>query len=152
MKTVKKPFESAVKSTAIKIDLILIVYFLIMRFSGLALQLEFRIVDFIILALGVYLGILTFRTHAGEHFTYIRGLLTGVFTAVLAAVIFALFIWIYLEFLDPSFMIQVKEHTPYGHLLNPYIIAVSIIAEFTATGLIFSFISMMALTDEKTQI
>lgn len=141
-----KPTNYYLLSAGLVTGFVLIAYFLILRFSGLGLNLEFRILDFIILAIGIYYGLKRIRYHEPEHFSYLRGLITGTAIGALACFTFALFLWAYLLFLDPAFMQELLEGAPFGPLLNPYIIALVLIAEGAGAGALFSFIAMNSFT------
>ncbi|MCA6079026.1 DUF4199 domain-containing protein [Fulvivirga sedimenti] len=152
MKDVKVHFESVARRSAFLLALALIVYFLIIRFVGLAENQTLRLVNFAILAVGVFLSVRRFRDKSDDRFTYIRGLLAGTFTAVLASALFGVFIWAYLLFLDPGFMADLKANAPFGPYLNPYIIAATLWIEGIFAGMVFSFLSMMMLTNNDENI
>lgn len=148
MKLTSKSLISAAAKTAAA----LIIYFLIMNFIGLGLQLEYRIVEFVILAIGIYYGMKSIRNENPGHFTYLRGVMTGVYIGVLSCIIFAFFVFAYLMFLDPGFMKQLRETAPFGKLINPYIIATTIVAEGAAAGALFAFIAVNRLATKGEQI
>lgn len=153
MRTVPLTFEQAARNGGFLLAAALIAFFLLMRVLGLAENLTLRLFNFVILFAGVYWSIRKFRDEGhADHFTYIRGLLTGSFTAVLGSAIFGLFILLYLNVFDTAFMESVREHAPMGPYLNPYIIAVTIWIEGIFSGMIFSFIAMMILTDDRELI
>jgi hypothetical protein len=137
-----KPTSSLLLKPAAIIGLVLIAYFLILKFSGLGLTLEYRIIEFVILGIGIHLGLKRMRVLDPSHFSYLRGILSGVFIGMAACFIFAFFLWAYLLFMDKAFMQELRDFAPFGPHLNPYIIATSLIAEGAAAGALFAFISM----------
>lgn len=137
-----KPTSKLLLKPALLTGLVLILYFLILKFAGLGLVLEYRIFDFVILAAGIHFGLKYLRTHDPAHFSYLRGILSGVFIGMAACFLFAIFLWVYLLFIDTAYMQELRDFAPYGPFLNPYIIALVLIAEGAAAGALFSFISM----------
>jgi len=118
----------------------LAVFFIVMRVVGLAHIVELRMLNFFILAYGVYLGINAFKRKSPDSFTYLKGLGTGFLTSAIACLLFGLFMFIYIQFIDPAFMDSIRENEAMGRYLNPYIASVAVAVEGIATGMILSFI------------
>ncbi len=81
----------------------LVVYFLLMRVLGLAEHTTLRLFNFVILFIGVYKSISTFKDLTTTDFTYFRGLLFGMKTVLFTAFLFVGAIFLYYAF-DPSFV------------------------------------------------
>lgn len=62
-----------------------------------------------------------------------KGLGQGVLTGIIASILFAIFVFIYTNLLDPEFMQSIIENEPFGSYLNPYIAAVAVAIEGIAS-------------------
>ena len=135
-----------VESTALRYGLMttagLIVLFFIMKLLGWVHTIELRALNVFILAAGVIMAIKAFKAGKPESFTYLKGLGLGVLTGIWASIVFALFVFIYTNFMDPAFMQSIVENEPFGQYLNPYIAAVAVAVEGIASGMIVAFITM----------
>lgn len=135
-----------VEKTAEKFGLLtalgLVALFFIMKFLGVVHIVELRALNFFVLATGVVMALRSFSREKHQSFSYLKGLGLGVLTAIIASVSFALFVFIYTNFLDPAFMQSIIDNEPFGLYLNPYIAAVAVAVEGIASGLILSFIAM----------
>ena len=130
----------------------LIVYFLIMKFSGLAYMVELRMANFIFLTAGVYFALKKFKQTHDDHLNYFRALVTGVATAAIGSIVFAAFFWLYVSFIDTAFMQFIVENEPMGRYLNPYISAFIVALEGVFSGFLVTFILINYITtDEPTQ-
>lgn len=136
------------EKTALKYGLLttagLILFFFFMMLIGLAYNVELRVLNLFIMFAGVYAGI-RHRKHHDKKMNYLDGILTGQFTAFTAAISFAVFIFIYLMFLDPSFMVAIQQKEAFGEYLNPYTIAIVIAIEGSASGFLCSYLTMQWL-------
>ena len=81
----------------------LVGYFLLMRVLGLAEHTTLRLFNFVILFVGVYKSITTFKEMIGDDFSYFRGLAMGMKMVLLTAVFFVASILLYYLF-DASFV------------------------------------------------
>ncbi|MDH3710166.1 MAG: DUF4199 domain-containing protein [Cyclobacteriaceae bacterium] len=128
----------------------LIALFFIMKVLGVLHVIELRVLNFFVLAVAVVMALRSFREKKPQSFTYLKGLGLGVLTAIIGSVIFALFVFVYTNFLDPAFMQAMVENEPFGQYLNPYIAAVAVAVEGIASGLILSFIVMNYMDTVET--
>jgi hypothetical protein len=117
----------------------LIVFFLIMKFAGLAHEVELRLFNLVILAVGVYFALKKFKGTHEDSLNYFRGLITGVATASIGSLIFALFLFLYMK-IDSSMMQAVIDNDPMGRYLNPYIAAFIVVLEGVFSGLLVTFV------------
>lgn len=143
-----------VEKTAEKYGLLtaagLIVLFFLMKLFGLVHIIELRALNFFVLAAGVVFSLRAFNREKPQSFSYLKGLGLGVLTAIIASVGFALFVFIYTNFLDPAFMQSIVDNEPFGQYLNPYIAAVAVAVEGIASGLILTFIAMNYMDTVET--
>ena len=102
----------------LKIAVGLIIYFLIMKFAGLLDVVELRLLNLVIQVAGIYMALRTFKRTHEDHLNYFRALITGVATAALGAIIFAAFLFIYMEFIDPAFMQFIIDNEPMGRFFG----------------------------------
>jgi len=117
----------------------LIVYFLLMRVIGLAHHVELRLLNLVILGVGIYFALRKFKeTHEGQ-LNYFRGLITGVTTAAIGSMAFALFLFIYMK-IDGSMMEAVIKEDRMGRYLNAYIAAFVVALEGVFSGLLMTFV------------
>ena len=117
----------------------LILYFLIMKFSGLSHHVELRLLNLVILTVGIYAALKKFKQTHTDNLNYFRGLIMGVATASVGSVIFGLFLFIYMRF-DTAMMDFIKETEPMGRYLNPYITAFIVVLEGVFSGLLVTFV------------
>lgn len=123
------------------IAILLIAFFLLMKLSGLAHIYELRVLNFFILAFGVWHAIRHMKNH-NEGFSYFKGIGTGFFTSAFSLLLFSIFVFIYTNIIDPAFMVHLQANAPYGEYLNPYIASFVIFFEGTISGVIVSFAMM----------
>lgn len=64
------------------------------------------------------------------------------YTALVATAIFVAFMGIYLTFIEPSFMIYIKENGFMGSYLSVAAIIISLFIEGTTYGVVLTFMSM----------
>src|SRR5688572_20286745 len=130
----------------------LILYFLIMKFSGMLHVVELRLFNLVILVAGIYFALKKFKQTHEDHLNYFRALVTGVVTGAIGSIGFAVFFWIYVSFLDTELMQFIIENEPMGRFLNPYISAFIVALEGVFSGLLVTFILINYITtDEPTQ-
>jgi hypothetical protein len=124
----------------LKIAAGLIVYFLIMKFTGLLGVVELRLLNLVIQVAGIYFALRQFKRTHEDHLNYFRALVTGVATASLGAVIFGAFLFFYMEFIDTAFMQFLIDNEPMGRFLNPYMSSFIVVLEGVFSGLLVTFV------------
>lgn len=117
----------------------LIAFFLLMKVVGLVHNYELRFLNVFIQIGGIYFAIKKFKQTHEEHMNYFRALVTGVATGGIAAVLFAVFLFVYMQ-IDPALMEGIIKNEPMGQYLNPYITAFMVALEGFFSGLLFTFI------------
>jgi len=122
--------------------LVLIVFFLTMKFLNLVTIVELRFVNFFFLMLAVRYMLLTKRAESDGKLEYLTGMVTGFMTALMSSLFFAIFIFLYLSYIDTGLMQFIIETQPFGNYLSPGASAIIIILEGVASGAILSFAMM----------
>jgi hypothetical protein len=126
----------------------LILYFFIAYAVGFLHIIEFRLLNLVIMGVGIYLSLKQFkRTHAGE-LDYFRALTIGVSSAFIGTSTFVLVLFLYLK-IDGSLMRSIIENEPMGVYLNSYIATFAVWFEGIFSGFIMTFILINFLTDQK---
>ena len=129
----------------------LIAYFLIMKFVGLGHHVELRLLNLFIQVGGIYFALKKFKETHGAHINYFRALITGVATAAIGSLIFALFLFLYMK-LDNNMMQSIIDNEPMGRYLNPYISAFIVLLDGVFSGLLVTFVLINYLhTDEVSE-
>jgi hypothetical protein len=126
----------------------LIAYFLVMKFAGLNEIVELRLLNLLILVAGVYFALKKFKETHGKHLNYFIALATGVATAAIGSVVFALFLFIWMK-IDSNMMQTIIEKEPMGRYLNAYMAAFIVALEGVFSGLLVTFVLINYIhTDE----
>lgn len=120
----------------------LVIYFIIMRLAGLARIVEFRYLNFIIMALIIGYAIKHIKRVKGDTFKYYQGLGLGIATAFFNALFFTIFMVSYVFYLDSVFINKIKEGIPLKDFLDPFSLTVALFFELLVAGFIISFIFM----------
>lgn len=141
--------DALIEKTCLRYGLLtagaLVIFFLLMRMIGFAENVELRFLNLAILMGGIVFAYRSLRKNSQGRLGYLQGLSCSTFTTVIAVSSFALFMFGYLMFLDPGFMLVLKaEH---GRYLNPYTSALALLIEGAFSGIIVSFSLMQYLKD-----
>lgn len=120
----------------------LIAYFLLMTFVDQAANIYLRILNFFIIAAGIYFLFKHLMTRNGRGFGYILGLGSGVFMSAVSIITFIVFLVLYVRFIDPSFMEVLESSQIWGHDLSLTDAAFGIGIEGVISGVILSFMGM----------
>jgi len=129
----------------------LLIFFFIMRALGLLHVVELRVFNVVIMVLGIYGAVNSFRKHVPDGFTYFRGMGVGVTTGIIGSLLFGLFVFFYVSFIDTGLMQNIIENEPMGRFMNPYIVSVIIAVEGIASALLVSFILLNYLDPTKLE-
>ncbi|MFZ1808850.1 MAG: DUF4199 domain-containing protein [Cyclobacteriaceae bacterium] len=139
------------ESYGLRIAAGLIGFFLIMKLVGLSHVVELRLLNLFILSGGVFMALKRFKQTHDDRLNYFRGLITGVATAAVGSLVFALFLFLYMK-LDTDMMQFIIENEPMGRYMNPYIAAFIVALEGVFSGLLVTFILINYVsTDEVNQ-
>jgi hypothetical protein len=123
---------------------ILSVYFFTLKLLGFQHIIEFRLFNGVIMYFGIYMAIREFKKSDNE-FNYFKGLGTGIITASVATSIFALFGFIYLFFINPSFLESIRQNEMFGIYMTRWGAPIQIFIEGMTTGCIMSYANMQLL-------
>ncbi|MDX1629330.1 MAG: DUF4199 domain-containing protein [Fulvivirga sp.] len=148
-KTIPKPLVA--EKHGVMIALGLLILFFLMRAFGLLYVVELRVLNLFVMVLGIYSAIKSFRKKVPEGFTYFRGMGVGILAGIIGSVLFALFVFFYVSFIDTGLMQSIIENEPMGRFMNPYIVSVIIAIEGIASALLVSFILMNYLDPTKLE-
>ncbi|MEX2335781.1 MAG: DUF4199 domain-containing protein [Fulvivirga sp.] len=119
-----------------------ILFFFLMQLLGLEHLYWARALNYIFLFAGIILGIKEYKKKHSRSFAYMNGIGVGMIVSVVSTLIFAVFITIYLDVIDPEFMAAIKKNQMFGQYLNPYIAGAAIFLEGTLSGAVTAFILM----------
>ncbi|HEY5692713.1 MAG TPA: DUF4199 domain-containing protein [Cyclobacteriaceae bacterium] len=139
------------ESYGLRIAAGLIGFFLIMKLVGLSHHVELRLLNLFILSGGVYMALKRFKASHSDRLNYFRGLITGVATAAIGSLVFAFFLFLYMQ-LDSEMMQFIIENEPMGRYMNPYIASFIVALEGVFSGLLVTFVLINYVsTDEVNQ-
>lgn len=111
----------------------LLFYFIAMYAMGLVNVIELRLLNLLILGVGIYFALKQFRrTHQGE-LNYFRALTLGVSTAFIGTSTFVLFLWIFMQF-QINFLHSVLDGEALSPYMNTYIAAFAVWMEGIFSG------------------
>jgi hypothetical protein len=136
------------ESYGLRIGVGLIVYFVVMHLVGLSHHVELRLMNLLILVAGVFLALRKFKETHNAHLNYFRALVTGVSTAAIGSLMFAVFLFAYMK-LDSSLMESIVTNEPMGRYLNPYIASFIVALEGLFSGLLVTFILINYVTTDE---
>jgi hypothetical protein len=135
----------------LRIAVALIAFFLLMQLLGLAHNAELRLLNLVILTVGIWAALRKFKSTHTERLNYFRGLIMGVATGAVASLAFGLFLFIYMQ-LDQSFMEAIRTREPMGRYLNPYMAAFIVALEGFFSGLLMTFILLNWVTTDQVNV
>ena len=122
--------------------LLLGIYFLIMKSLGLVHLIEFRLFNALIMFYGCYTAVKLAKSNL-EDFNFLRGYGVGLLTALTASILFTFFGLLYIELINPSFIIEIRSEGMLGIYQNKYIAVGQIFIEGAASGILLTHISVM---------
>lgn len=129
----------------------LLVFFFLMRAMDLLYVVELRVFNVVIMIIGILLAVRKLKKTDPEGFTYFRGMGVGVLTGIIGSLLFGLFVFFYVSFIDTGLMESIIANEPMGRFMNPYIVSVIIAVEGIASALLVSFILMNYLDPTKLE-
>ncbi|WP_242928269.1 DUF4199 domain-containing protein [Pontibacter vulgaris] len=123
----------------------LIAYFLLMRLFGLVHIIELRFLNGLIMAVGIVLAIRAYKIRVNGMIGYFTGLGTGFITAVIATVIFASFMLLYIKAFDGKLLEMLTAQSLFGDRMQVtpgLVIFIVLMLEGVISGFMISFIAM----------
>ncbi len=135
----------------IRIAAALAIYFLFMKMIGLSHHVELRLINLVILTVGVHAALRKFKQTHSDNLNYFRGLITGVATAGIGSVLFAVFLFVYMK-ADASLMQSVIDNEPMGRYLNAYMASFIVALEGFFSGLLVTFVLLNWVTTDEVNM
>lgn len=135
----------------IRIAAALAIYFLIMKMIGLSHHVELRLINLLILTVGVYAALRKFKETHADNLNYFRGLITGVATAGIGSMLFGIFLFVYMK-ADTSLMQSIIDNEPMGRYLNAYMTAFIVVLEGFFSGLLVTFVLLNWVTTDEVNM
>lgn len=129
----------------------LIAYFFLMKVIGLGHNAELRLLNLVILTVGIWAALRKFKETHTDRLNYFRGLIMGVATGAVASLVFGLFLFLYMQ-LDSSFMQSIRDNEPMGRYLNPYMAAFIVALEGFFSGLLMTFVLLNWVTTDQVNV
>jgi hypothetical protein len=120
----------------------LVIYFMLMKWLGMSHILELRFFNFVILAVGICYGISKFKHDSHESDFYLKGWGQGIFIAVVAIVLFAIFMSLYTNFLDKELLQRIRESTTIGVEATGFHLFFAILMEGMASAAVITLAAM----------
>ncbi len=123
----------------------LIVYFLLMRLLGLEHIIELRFLNGVFMAIGVVIAIRSYKISLNGEIPYFKGIGAGLITAVVATVIFASFMLIYIKAFDNRLLEVLSAESLFGERMSitpGIVVFVVLMLEGVISGFFISFIAM----------
>ena len=121
--------------------LALIAFFLIMKLLNLHTQTLIRGVNFLILVPFV-VACLNHYSKDSKHSYYLKSLLVGYYTFLVSYILIAAFMFVYLSFIDNTFMELLQEKNAFYVNLSPLSVSLLLLMEGAVMGIIISFVTM----------
>lgn len=137
------------ESYGLRIAAGLIGFFLVMKLVGLSHIVELRVLNLFILMGGVYMALKRFKESHNGQIDYLRGMVTGIATSAIGSVVFAVFLFIYMQ-MDSEMMRFIIENEPMGMYMNPYIASFIVGFEGIFSGLLATFMLMNYLNTKES--
>jgi hypothetical protein len=134
------------------ITLGLVAYFFLMRLLGGLHLIELRLLNIVILTVGIYFAIKQYRRTHQEQINYFKALTIGISSSFIGVSTFVLLLYFYLIF-NEDFMEVLRKREPMGVHLDPYIATFAVWVEGTFSGMIATFILANSMrTKEATRL
>jgi hypothetical protein len=121
---------------------VLIGYFLLVKLIGLHENIWLRLLNGVIMALGVYAAIRLRKLIEGSSFEYFNGFRTGVVTGFIATFIFIGFMAVYMYHLDTEFAISILDRWLTDYKQGPGILLFVLTIEGLASAVILTLAFM----------
>ncbi len=122
-------------------------YFLLMRTVGLGHEYWLRSLNIVWLLLGVFGAIRAYKKNStasvfDEFFDYFK---IAMRTSLIGIGLFAIFLALYLDLLDPAFMADLQEYESFGGLISPVSVSFLIFFEGMASAFVCSYLAIQLL-------
>ncbi len=125
----------------------LIAFFLLMRVLNLHHHVELRLVNLVILSVGIYYALKKFKSSHSDHMNYFRGLITGAAVGAVSSSLFGIFMFLYMK-IDTGLMQSIIDNEPMGHYLNPYIASFIVALEGLFSAMLVTFLLLNSVNTD----
>lgn len=121
----------------------MIIYFIIMRLAGLIHHVEFRFLNYMILAVCIYMALHTLGSiKHPERIPYFKGLGAGYMVSVVSAAVFGIFLYIYSR-IDNEFVKMLEPRMPNDGELTPAMVAFETFSEIIIISIVLNLMVLM---------
>ena len=124
------------------IAIVLIAYFLVVKLFGLHENPWLRLLNGVIVAYGIYASIRFRRLVEKENFNYYRGFKTGLYTGIIATLVFVFFMAVYMFHLDPAFPEKILDSWMSDYYQGPGILLFVLAVEGFASSVVLTLTFM----------
>ena len=127
----------------------LIAYFLLMSLLGFHRIVELRFLNGIIVTVGICWALYKYKKEGNGKINYFNGLGLGFTTAGVAALLFGIFMMVYVTFINSEFITTLSTNLLLGDQLSAILMFAVIMVEGLISGFLIAFIAMQYFkTDE----
>jgi hypothetical protein len=136
-----RSYESVLCNVAgLLVSLSLVVYFLVMKALGLEGRVNLRYFNGVFFLAGMFATFFIYYRKTGRiGIDYFKGLRMGVQVAFMAALPFAIFMGLYLQF-NPEFMNHIRQSIEYGTYATPFLTAAGLFVEGFVGATLIAFV------------
>lgn len=131
--------------------LAMIVYFLLLKLIGQEGNDTLRFMSHIFLILAVCTGIFYYTRHQTKGMRYLRGLGIGFIVGLVAALTYAIFLFIYSYYIDQKFTADLRISDYYGSNLSPLMVFGMTTLMGMMVGAFTGYITMMYFDRSKRE-
>ena len=128
----------------------LVAFFLVMRMFNLAQNQELRVLNMIILTIGIWRAVARLKRIEGNSMEYLNGVACAMFTALVGVGCFAVFVCVYL-LIDTQLLQMLQQKSIVGKYINPFSGAAVIFMEGIFSAAIISLGVMQYLKTSMLQ-
>ena len=126
-----------------------VAFFFVMMGLGLYTNLNLRVLNILIHGTFAFLAMRAYRERNAEPFEFLATFAVGFRTAMLAVIGFAVFQFLYLQFLNPGFMDYVHQNAIMGHSLTPAFASFFLVIEGFGVSVFTSYVGMRYLSAKE---
>jgi hypothetical protein len=142
--------ERLALSAGLIISACLIIYFVVLKITNLLPMVGLRVIDFLILGIGLFIAFRYHQSKTGRKMMYLQGLLFGLSISAFSTLPFAIFTGIYFEWLDPQSLFALRVNAPIlGSNISAFKIGITTIVGGMGWGMVTSFLMMQYFQDDS---
>jgi hypothetical protein len=126
--------------TGIITGVLLVLFFLLVRGLSVSYVVELHLFNLLFIVAAVWISIhIQFRQSG---IGYLKGILEGFKTTLISSFILNFFLLIYLRFINPEYMLNMKSSEYLGEFMTPVIIAIVLFTEQVGAGIVIALLVM----------